>query len=123
MPSTRSSPNLYIFFFQAEDGIRDYKVTGVQTCALPISIVESMAGMLNAGIVPVVPEYGSLGCSGDLAPLSAVALALMGEGEVFDAEGTRRNAADALLEAGIDAVRLAEKEGLALINGTDGMLG
>jgi histidine ammonia-lyase len=87
------------------------------------SIVESMAGMLNAGIVPLVPEYGSLGCSGDLAPLSAVALALMGEGEVFDAVGTRRNAADALLEAGIDPVRLAEKEGLALINGTDGMLG
>lgn len=87
------------------------------------STVESLAGMLNAGIVPVVPEFGSLGCSGDLAPLSAVALALMGEGEVFDAEGARRPAGDALLEAGIDAVRLAEKEGLALINGTDGMLG
>ncbi len=87
------------------------------------SIVESLAGVLNAGIVPVVPEFGSLGCSGDLAPLAAVALTLMGEGEVFDAEGVRRPAEEALLEAGIDAIQLAEKEGLALINGTDGMLG
>jgi histidine ammonia-lyase len=87
------------------------------------STVESLAAVLNAGIVPVVPEYGSLGCSGDLAPLAAVALALMGEGEVFDAEGARRPAGDVLLEAGIDRVSLAEKEGLALINGTDGMLG
>jgi histidine ammonia-lyase len=87
------------------------------------STVETLAGMLNAGVVPVVPEFGSLGCSGDLAPLSAVALALMGEGEVFDAEGVRRPAGEALLEAGLDAVVLAEKEGLALINGTDGMLG
>jgi histidine ammonia-lyase len=92
--------------------------TGVQP-----STVETLAAVLNAGIVPVVPEYGSLGCSGDLAPLSAVALALMGEGEVFDAEGRRRPAAEALLEAGIDPVLLAEKEGLALLNGTDGMLG
>ncbi|HEU5473759.1 MAG TPA: histidine ammonia-lyase [Actinophytocola sp.] len=92
--------------------------TGVRT-----SIVDGLGALLNAGIVPVVPEYGSLGCSGDLAPLSAVALALMGEGEVFDAEGARRPAADALLEAGIDPVALVEKEGLALINGTDGMLG
>src|SRR5256885_12091838 len=116
MPSTRSSPNLYIFFFQAEDGIRDYKVTGVQTCALPISIVESMAGMLNAGIVPVVPEYGSLRCSGDLAPLSAVALALMGVGVAVDAVGNRPNAAQALLEARIDAVTLPDRGGLAAIN-------
>jgi histidine ammonia-lyase len=87
------------------------------------STVEALTAMLNAEIVPIVPEFGSLGCSGDLAPLSAVALALMGEGEVLDAEGGRRPAADALLEAGIDPVTLAEKEGLALINGTDGMLG
>ncbi|KAA9165483.1 histidine ammonia-lyase [Amycolatopsis acidicola] len=82
----------------------------------------ALAGLLNAGIVPVVPEYGSLGCSGDLAPLAAVALALMGEGEVFD--GTvRKPAADALRAAGLKPVTLAEKEGLALTNGTDGMLG
>ncbi|WP_018682283.1 histidine ammonia-lyase [Actinokineospora enzanensis] len=86
------------------------------------STVEAMAGMLNAGILPVVHEYGSLGCSGDLAPLSAVALALMGEGEVH-VDGVRGPAADALAAAGIEPVVLAEKEGLALINGTDGMLG
>ncbi|MCP2258727.1 histidine ammonia-lyase [Streptoalloteichus tenebrarius] len=83
----------------------------------------TLAGMLNAGIVPVVHEYGSLGCSGDLAPLSAIALALMGEGEVVDATGRRLPAAEALAAAGLQPVRLAEKEGLALINGTDGMLG
>jgi histidine ammonia-lyase len=87
------------------------------------STVDTLAGLLNAGIVPVVHEYGSLGCSGDLAPLSAVALALIGEGEVFDADGNRRTAAEAMAGAGIKPVELAEKEGLALINGTDGMLG
>ncbi|WP_024877401.1 histidine ammonia-lyase [Saccharomonospora piscinae] len=85
--------------------------------------VRAMAGLLNAGIVPVVHEYGSLGCSGDLAPLSAVALALTGEGEVRDADGVLRAAADALADAGLTPVGLGEKEGLALINGTDGMLG
>ena len=80
-------------------------------------------GMLNAGIAPVVHEYGSLGCSGDLAPLSHCALALMGEGVVRDANGDRMPAADALAAAGIGPVGLEEKEGLALINGTDGMLG
>ncbi|GAA1302978.1 histidine ammonia-lyase [Saccharothrix xinjiangensis] len=83
----------------------------------------AMAAMLNAGITPVVREFGSLGCSGDLAPLSAAALALTGEGEVRDAHGALLPAADALAAAGLAPVRLAEKEGLALINGTDGMLG
>ena len=68
-------------------------------------------------------EHGSLGCSGDLAPLAHVALAVMGEGEVRDAEGIRYDAATALAAAGITPVELAAKEGLALINGTDGMLG
>src|SRR5829696_591111 len=81
------------------------------------------AALLNAGITPVVPEHGSLGCSGDLAPLAACALAAMGEGTVRDATGTPRPAAEALAEAGIAPLTLAEKEGLALINGTDGMLG
>jgi histidine ammonia-lyase len=81
------------------------------------------AALLSAGITPVVPEHGSLGCSGDLAPLAHCALALMGEGPVRDRDGRRRDAADALAEAGIAPVTLAEKEGLALINGTDGMLG
>ncbi|MCY1717859.1 histidine ammonia-lyase [Microbacterium sp. SL62] len=86
-------------------------------------VVETYAALLNAGITPVVREYGSLGCSGDLAPLSHVALAVMGEGEVRDAAGDLRSAADALGAAGIAPVALREKEGLALINGTDGMLG
>ena len=83
----------------------------------------TLAALLNAGITPVVHEYGSLGCSGDLAPLAAVALTLMGEGEVLIAGGGTRPAAEALRAAGIEPVELAEKEGLALTNGTDGMLG
>ncbi|WP_028936754.1 histidine ammonia-lyase [Pseudonocardia spinosispora] len=85
--------------------------------------IESLADLLNADIVPIVHEYGSLGCSGDLAPLSSIALALIGEGEVYDAAGNRRPAAEAMADAGVKTVELAEKEGLALINGTDGMLG
>ncbi len=83
----------------------------------------SYAALLSAGITPIVREYGSLGCSGDLAPLAHCALALMGEGDVRDTDGTRMSAADALAAAGLTPVVLAEKEGLALINGTDGMLG
>ncbi|GAB2473538.1 histidine ammonia-lyase [Jatrophihabitans fulvus] len=84
---------------------------------------QALAGLLDAGITPVVHEYGSLGCSGDLAPLSHVALALIGEGFVDDADGAVRPAAEALAAAGIEPLTLGEKEGLALINGTDGMLG
>ncbi|MDP3714654.1 MAG: histidine ammonia-lyase [Mycobacteriales bacterium] len=83
---------------------------------------EAYAGLLNAGITPIVREYGSLGCSGDLAPLAHVALAVMGEGSVRDHDGRLLPAADALAAAGLEPVTLAEKEGLALINGTDGML-
>ena len=82
-----------------------------------------MASLLSAGITPVVREYGSLGCSGDLAPLAHCALVLMGEGDVRDAQGTLMPAADALAAAGLEPVELRAKEGLALINGTDGMLG
>lgn len=85
--------------------------------------LEAYVAMLNAGITPVVREYGSLGCSGDLAPLAHCALALMGDGEVTDAEGHLTNAENALRAAGIEPVVLQEKEGLPLINGTDGMLG
>jgi len=84
---------------------------------------ETLAALLNAGITPIVHEYGSLGCSGDLAPLSHVALALIGEGEVHDADGLKRPAAEALAAAGIEPLALVAKEGLALLNGTDGMLG
>ncbi|WP_373287809.1 histidine ammonia-lyase [Zhihengliuella salsuginis] len=86
-------------------------------------VAQAYAAVLNAGITPVVGEYGSLGCSGDLAPLSHCALAVMGEGKVRNAAGELVDAADALSAAGITPVVLAEKEGLALINGTDGMLG
>ena len=82
-----------------------------------------LAALLDHGITPVVREHGSLGCSGDLAPLSHCALALIGEGEVRDADGTLMPAAQALAAAGLEPVELAAKEGLALINGTDGMLG
>ncbi|ANW18456.1 histidine ammonia-lyase [Streptomyces clavuligerus] len=86
-------------------------------------VADSMAALLNAGITPVVHEYGSLGCSGDLAPLSHCALALMGEGEAEGPDGRLRPAAELLAEHGITPVELREKEGLALLNGTDGMLG
>jgi histidine ammonia-lyase len=88
-----------------------------------VETAQAYAAMLDAGIAPVVHEYGSLGCSGDLAPLSSIALALMGEGSVRTGDGTLLPAADALRGAGLEPVQLAEKEGLALINGTDGMLG
>ena len=81
------------------------------------------AAVLNAGLTPVVPEFGSLGCSGDLAPLAHCALAVTGEGEVRDSHGTLVPAGKALADAEIVPVVLSAKEGLALINGTDGMLG
>jgi histidine ammonia-lyase len=92
--------------------------TGVRTATADV-----LARLLNAGLTPRVPEFGSLGCSGDLAPLAHVALVLTGEGEVIDRSGALRPAAAALEAAGVAPVALAEKEGLALINGTDGMLG
>lgn len=92
--------------------------TGVQPAT-----ARTLAELLNAGITPQVFEYGSLGCSGDLAPLAHVALALIGEGSVRDANGELRPAAEALGEAGIAPAELGAKEGLALLNGTDGMLG
>ncbi len=82
-----------------------------------------IADLLSRQITPVVREHGSLGCSGDLAPLAHCALALLGEGEVRDVSGSLLPAADALAAAGLAPVELAAKEGLALINGTDGMLG
>jgi len=86
-------------------------------------VAEAIVAMLNAGITPVVPEHGSLGASGDLAPLAHCGLALMGEGEVVDADGSRGTSAAALRAAGIEPIVLRAKEGLALINGTDGILG
>ncbi len=86
-------------------------------------VVDAYLGLLNAGITPIVHEFGSLGCSGDLAPLAHCALVLMGEGRARDAHGIERPVPELLNEADLHPVELAEKEGLALINGTDGMLG
>ena len=86
------------------------------------AVAQAMLDLLNAAITPVVPEFGSVGASGDLAPLAHCALALMGEGEVFNAAGEREPAGRALEGAGLAPVELGQKEGLALINGTDGML-
>ncbi|MDO4241643.1 MAG: histidine ammonia-lyase [Microbacteriaceae bacterium] len=88
-----------------------------------LEVAQAYADLLSAGLTPVVREYGSLGCSGDLAPLAHCALAVIGEGQVRDADGTLYDTADAFAKHGLKPVELAEKEGLALINGTDGMLG
>ena len=90
--------------------------------ARPVLAMTILA-LLEADLTPVVPEYGSLGASGDLAPLAHVALALIGEGEVDCPDAARRPSAEAMAGAGIAPVTLTAKEGLALINGTDGMLG
>jgi histidine ammonia-lyase len=81
-----------------------------------------MLALLNAGLTPLVPEHGSLGASGDLAPLAHCALCLLGEGTVLDPAGNAIPAADGLSRAGVGPLELEEKEGLALVNGTDGML-
>ena len=85
-------------------------------------VAEALLSLINNDIAPLVPEYGSLGASGDLAPLAHVALALLGEGTV-DHAGQRVPAADALAAASLRPIQLVEKEGLALTNGTDGILG
>jgi histidine ammonia-lyase len=85
-------------------------------------VADQLVALLNAGLTPVVPEHGSLGASGDLAPLAHCAMALIGEGQVDCRDGARRHAADALAGAGLEPTTLGPKEGLALINGTDGIL-
>jgi histidine ammonia-lyase len=81
---------------------------------------ESLVALLNAGLVPWVPEHGSLGASGDLAPLAHAAACLLGEGWVWDG-AARRPAGAALAEHGLEPIDVGPREGLALINGTDGM--
>jgi histidine ammonia-lyase len=87
------------------------------------ALARALVDLLNAGITPWVPKHGSLGASGDLAPLAHCALVLLGEGWVLGKDGARISAAEALHAAGLRPLTLAAKEGLALINGTDGMLG
>jgi histidine ammonia-lyase len=86
-------------------------------------LATTYADLLNADITPIVHEYGSLGCSGDLAPLAHCALVLMGEGRAVGPDGIEKPVPELLAAAGIKPIELREKEGLALINGTDGMLG
>jgi histidine ammonia-lyase len=81
-------------------------------------LVDALVALLNAGVLPLVPEQGSVGASGDLAPLSHIGLALMGEGRVLSRKGAPVAAAEALSEAGLPAFRFAPKEGIAFINGT-----
>ncbi len=80
-------------------------------------VVNTLAGMINKGVYPVIPAQGSLSASGDLAPLAHMALVMLGEGEAFF-EGERLPGADAMRRAGIEPIRLEAKEGLALTNGT-----
>jgi histidine ammonia-lyase len=87
------------------------------------ALAQGIVDLLNAQITPVVREHGSLGASGDLAPLAHVALVLVGEGEARLADQRLVSGAEALQSAGLQPLILREKEGLALINGTDGMLG
>jgi histidine ammonia-lyase len=86
-------------------------------------VAEALIGMLNAHLTPVVPRHGSVGCSGDLAPLAHIGLCLVGEGQVVNPEGVTVPAAQALKAARLKPLKLETKEGLSLINGTDGMLG
>jgi histidine ammonia-lyase len=81
-------------------------------------VIDTLLAVHNAGLVPLVPSQGSVGASGDLAPLAHMTLALMGEGEMLAEGGTRVSAAEALRARGITPLVLAAKEGLALINGT-----
>ena len=88
--------------------------------AVRVELIQALIDLYNAGIVPVIPSRGSVGASGDLAPLAHLSLALMGDGEAFH-EGRRVPAAEALRRAGLKPVRLASREGIALVNGTQAM--
>lgn len=87
-----------------------------------VELVERMVEMLNRDLVPAVPEQGSLGASGDLAPLANLALPLLGRGELLGADGQAEPAGPALEAVGLAPLTLEAKEGLALVNGTQGML-
>jgi histidine ammonia-lyase len=86
------------------------------------AVIDTLCEMLNRGVTPFVPSQGSVGASGDLAPLAHLALALIGEGECVDEKGVRIPSADALKRAQIKPLVLAAKEAVSLINGTQAML-
>lgn len=110
----------------APDVVRAMLVIRINTLmrghsGIRVETLKALTAMLNAGIVPVVPEKGSVGASGDLAPLSHLAIVLLGGGEAFY-QGERLPGAEALKRAGLAPIRLSFKEGLALNNGTAQML-
>ena len=86
------------------------------------AVIDTICEMLNRGVTPMVPSQGSVGASGDLAPLAHLALALIGEGECLDEKGARIPAADAMRRAQIKPLVLEAKEAVSLINGTQAML-
>ncbi len=110
----------------AEDVVRAMMVIRINTLmrghsGIRVQTLQALTNMLNAGVVPVVPMLGSVGASGDLAPLSHLAIVLLGGGEAFY-QGVRMPGAEALKKAGLTAITLSHKEGLALNNGTAQML-
>jgi len=112
--------------FVEPEVVRGMMAIRVKTLAAGLSgvrveLVDALAAMLNAGVVPAVPEHGSLGASGDLAPLAHIGLCLCGEGWALE-DGEAVPALEALSSRGLEPFLLREKEGLSLINGTDGML-
>src|SRR6266403_1790743 len=92
-----------------------YGVSGIR-----LEIIEMLCELLNHHVCPVIPEKGSVGASGDLAPLAHLALSLIGEGEAFF-QGERMESREALRRAGLEPQHLEAKEGLALLNGTQAM--
>jgi histidine ammonia-lyase len=86
------------------------------------ALIDTLCEMLNRGVTPLVPSQGSVGASGDLAPLAHLALAMIGEGECFDEKGVRIGSAEALRRAQIKPLVLEAKEAVSLINGTQAML-
>jgi len=86
------------------------------------TVIDTLCEMLNRGVTPVIPSQGSVGASGDLAPLAHLALVLIGEGECFDSKGARISGSDAMRQAQIQPIVAEAKEAVSLINGTQGML-
>jgi histidine ammonia-lyase len=86
------------------------------------TVIDTLCEMLNRGVTPVIPSQGSVGASGDLAPLAHLALVLIGEGECFDEKGIRVAGGEAMRQAQIQPIIAEAKEAVSLINGTQGML-
>src|SRR5918992_3987092 len=110
-----------------EEIVRAMLLLRANTLAIGLSgvrpaVPELLCAMLDAGVHPVIPSRGSVGASGDLAPLAHLALVLIGEGEAV-VDGERRSGAEGLASAGLEPLELKAKEGLALLNGTQLMAG